>query len=107
MRKFWLSIESKVECNQKMKLPQGLNNLQGRINHPAAEKRASESLLFPFFTKELFLTGLGASYKPEGLAIPMAFSERCFGGWLGRIDVYLGADLSIRSRRGRAPYKGQ
>ena len=41
MRKFCLSIESKVECNQKMKLPQGLNNLHGRINHPAAEKKNS------------------------------------------------------------------
>ena len=46
--------ESKVECNQKMKLPQGLNNLHGRINHLAAEKKATKSLLFLSLTKELF-----------------------------------------------------
>ena len=51
MRKFCLSIESKVECNQKMKLPQGLNNLHGRINHPTAAEEKSD------FTNELSLPG--------------------------------------------------
>ena len=76
MSKFCLSIEPKVECNQKMKLPQGLNNLHGRINHPAELKRR---LKLKSITKELFQPRHGHlrawprgeefTHKLKGLAI--------------------------------------
>ena len=74
-----------------MKLPQGLNNLHGRINHPTAAEEKSD------FTNELFLPGRWHIRAwTRGPLVGMGTLEGLAIQKLGLINVYPRTHISIR-----------